>query len=238
MHSFVLDISDSEYELVKLKFNEKADALMKSQNKTWAVGNLPQANFKKIVINGRRYIVGARNIFMGVMEGVLLEAARNNPDNFGTRDANKVMDALYITRPVGERKDFDELVKNEQFALVFEVDENDIVSPNVLRLDLFRMIKKEKNDANKYEFIGGLLHALKHFVCDGLALSTNKENEKIDHPSQIIALIIETFFQSTHIPNGRGFEADYTINGKRYHMGFFKEAIADVHFLNTFYRNE
>lgn len=236
MSLLVSDITDEEYALISPKFQEKADALMKSQNKKWAVVNLPKPNFKKIVINGKRYIAAGKNIFMGVMEGTLQEAAQKFPENFGIRNANKVLDALYKIRPVGHRDHFDELISTEQFALVFEVDDEDNISDQVLRLDLFRMIKQEKKDNSKYEFIGGLFHVLKHFISKGLPLSTNKEKEEIKHPNEIIQLIIETFFQSQHVPNDKGFDTELTINGKNYCMGFFKEKVAGISFLNTFHR--
>lgn len=233
----VTQITDSEYELIKPKFQEKMTKLRDSQKKNHAWISFDKSKFLKTVINNEVYIVGAGNVFSKIIGEVLFTASRTYPEKFGKRNAFMIIDAIYDTEPFLKKEAFKDFLQNEQFALIFNIKNPNKVSDEVLRLDLFRHIKPEKDFPEYNEFIGGLFHALKHFNSDGYPLSTNKEKYSISHPSVIFELIIKGFFHTKHDfeAGKKGFTTISPFNEEKdIKCSYYKEP-SGVYFLNTLY---
>src|SRR5690606_17377380 len=79
----------------------------------------------------------------------------------------------------------------DKCTYVFESEGGEVLD-RMLRLDLFRMIKSDKNGNS--EFIGGLLHALKHFSKNGTNYSTGSSNHELYNPQELIGEIVNAFF--------------------------------------------
>lgn len=200
-----------------------------------------QSKFLKIIIDDETYIVGAGNIIAGIITEVLPKACKKFSDSFGTRDAHAVVEAIYKTQPelgYNNMTAYEEHLSNEQFAMVFKIENDGSVNHNVLRLDLFRMIKEEIDNPGKFEFIGGIMHLLKHFTFEGNNLSTNQGENELEHPTQIIGMVIKCFFESKHIYNDRrkGFKTITPwLNDKEIVCSFYPEQDLEISFINTMY---
>ena len=66
----------------------------------------------------------------------------------------------------------------------------------ILRLDLFRELKQVPNEKRKWEFIGGILHVLKHFSFSDRNLSTGRDINNVPNIEYVIFLIIKAFYKS------------------------------------------
>ncbi len=153
---------------------EKAMALMKHEKKNYAKVGFPAQNYTAYNIKGRTFYAVGTDIFRGIINEVLLEAVEQFPLNFGTGNAISVIHALNKVEPLcGRIKDAIRIFQNENFCYVVEND-NENIPERILRLDLFRKLNPIKNKRRKYDFTGGLFHALKHFSFQGKPLSTGK----------------------------------------------------------------
>lgn len=254
MNIEIHNITTDEFNLIRPHFEVNAQALASQTHFIGSEGELipktkknhfwsgfDQSKYIKAVIDGETYIVGAGNIITGIVAEVLPAACKKYPESFGARDAHKVIEAIYKTRPelgYDNMTDYEDHLSNEQFAMVFKIEQDGTVNHNVLRLDLFRMIKEEIKNPGKDEFIGGIMHLLKHFTFEGYNLSTNIGENELKHPTQIIGLAIKCFFESKHIyTDGRkGFK---TItpwqNEKEIVCSFYPEQDIEIFFINTMY---
>jgi len=190
---------------LKSTFVDNEGQLQRKPVKPWFYGGYDQSKFLRADINGETFIIGAGNTITGILTDVLPEACQRYQERFGTRDAHAVVKAIFDTHPeegYQNMEEYENHLAHEKFALVFRLLPDGQVDSKVLRLDLFRMIKPEKKDDTKFEFIGGLMHALKHFTYRNLPLSTNRENYNLDHPTQIIGWLISAFFQTSHTKGG------------------------------------
>jgi hypothetical protein len=225
---------------------QKSTGLMMHENKTHENNptHLPKdfirarfdsSHARCILDRGRTFAVVSTNVFFEVMHNVLLEAAKSFPDHFGTRDANKVVEAIYKACPEGRSEDFSEFLRKEQFAYVFEIKGDEIID-KTLRLDFFRKIEVAKVGSG-YDFTGGAFHALKHFSCEGMCLSTHKENFALPHPTSIVKHVIDAFFFHELIPANKK-KTEYTSNidltkEHKLKFAFFHEPKNDIYFLNS-----
>lgn len=254
MNIEILPVTDAEFELVKEDFEVNARALaaqitlivdeetvIPKQKKTWIWAGVDKSKYLKTLIDGETYIVAAINIFNGVITEVLAEAAVKYPENFGNHNAHDVVQAIYKTRPLLGFEDlskFEYLLSTEQFAMAFKINDDGTVDRNVLRLDLFRMIKESQEKKDEYEFVGGLFHAYKHFRLNGLPLSTNKGENNLSHPSELMGMILKSFFQAKHkyVEGKKGFTTEIPIaDEKILKCSFYPEQEIEVSFLNTVY---
>ncbi|GAA3945169.1 hypothetical protein GO495_31070 [Chitinophaga oryziterrae] len=254
MNIEIFEVTNAEFDLIRPHFEVNAKALANQTQfvgkdgelipkpaKEWFWGGYDQSKFLKAVIDEETYIIGAGNIITGVISEVLPEACQKYPNSFGTRNAHSVIEAIFETRPelgYSDMTTYEQHLSTEQFAMVFKLEKDGSVNHNVLRLDLFRMIKEEKDNPGKYEFIGGLMHLLKHFKFEGHSLSTNIGENELVHPNQVIGMIIKCFFESTHIYE-EGKKSFTTVtswsNNKEIICSFYPEQDIEVYFLNTMY---
>ncbi len=254
MNIEISTVTITEFNLVRPHFEVNAEALTNQTQfvgedgelvitpaKNWFWAGYDQSKFLKTIIDGETYIIGAGNIIASIITDVLPEACQKYPENFGTRNAHSVIEAIFKTRPELGYSDmiaYEAHLSTEQFAFVFKIEKDGVVNHNVLRLDLFRLIKEEKNNPGKFEFIGGLMHLLKHFKYQGFSLSTNNGENDLTHPNEVIGMIIKCFFESPHIYElgKKSFktETSWPVD-KKIICSFYPEQSIEVYFLNTMY---
>lgn len=233
-------IQQSEFNNLKKRVERISLALMKHEKKNYAKVGFPITNYRKITIDNKAYYYAGSNIFLIVMELVLLQARKQFPRNFGNGNAVTVLHALNKTRLLHSRlKDAIRIYRTENFIYVFD-NENDTEENKILRLDLFRILDKIPILKRKYEFTGGLLHALKHFSNDNLPLSTGNDINNINSPEEIIFLTIEAFYCGNGVFSGKKNET-YIVKQKlneKYDLQyvFYLEEITQTYFLKTAYK--
>lgn len=190
-------MQQTEYMLARKFIEENATALMSHEKKPFAKSGFPPQNYSIHRADNRIFYAVGTNIFRGIIyDNILLEAMRLFPSNFGNGNAVSVIHAVSKTAPIpfhSRMKDIIRVLQNENGCYIVE-NNNGTIPNKILRLDLFRKLDPIRYKRRKYDFTGGLFHALKHFSYQGLPLSTNREKNDIDHPSQIIDLAIRAFF--------------------------------------------
>lgn len=190
------------------------------------------SNSSYVTDRKRNFLIVFTNVFFEIIHKILPEAVQKYPESFGTGDPNRVIEAIYQTRPFGTLEAFPEFLRHDQFALVFEIRKNRIVS-KALRLDLFRMI--EEKDGT-FDFTGGILHAFRHFSYQGIPLSTKREGYNIEHPSFIMKYLINGFFFHKLRPT-EGKDTFYSVielGGSRFmRFVFYQETNNDIYFIRS-----
>lgn len=253
MHIEISEVTQEEFDLVKQDFAVNAQALANMRRfrivdgdkvivklaKPWRYQAFDRSKFLKAVIDGNTYIVAAGEVFRGIIEDVLVEAATRFPQSFGNKNAHSVVKAIFDTRPLPMFENMEQVEESfatEKFAMAFKIHSDGSVDRNVLRLDLFRMIKNNPENKNETEFVGGVMHAFKHFNVNGLSLSTKPGENPIYHPSEVIAMAIKSYFEVEHIPQGKGFVTELPIgDGKVIKCSFYPEEDLEISFLNSLY---
>lgn len=226
-----------EYQQLRASIAEKANALMKHENKAWArIGHDP-SNYLQLMVEQREFWVVTTNTFRILLEDVLLLACQKHPDHFGTYDAWKVLEALFQTeKPVLVRDitEFAEFLKNEHCAYIIEFSNGRPVG-DILRVDLYRQIDQS---ALGSDFTGGVFHAFKHFICAGIPLSTHPENASLSHPTDIYEILINGFFLTANRQTQRNkLITRITHQARAYKLAFYHEQHTNVYFLSTLMRN-
>ncbi len=247
-------ITQKEFDLIRPAFEINAEALakqslfieengqiIKSPAKSWFWAGYDQSKFIKAIIDDNSYIIGSGNIITGIVTDVLPEACQKYAECFGTRNAHDVIKAIYQMRPIEGYDDmtkFESLLSSEQFAMVFKLESDGSVNHSVLRLDLFRIIKEEKDNPGKFEFIGGLMHLYKHFKYKGFNLSTKKGENELSHPTDVMGMVIKSFFEVNPIykEDKKGFVTHLPWPpNKTIVCSFYPEEKIGVNFLNSMY---
>ena len=182
-----------DFQEIREYMKEKALALMKHEGKESATTGVLLENFTHYTINGRSFYSVKSNVFKHLIERFYLAAHKKFPENFGTNNANDVIEALYKIQPIPgfDIPRYTDFLRYEQFAYLLEFS-NGKVTDKVLRLDLFRQLNK--NPQGLPEFTGGIMHVLKHFSSNGINLSTGKDVHNIAHPEDVVDLVVRAFF--------------------------------------------
>ena len=224
-----------EFQNTREYFEKKALGLMSHEKKNDAVTGVPLENYRTFPIDGRIFYSVQINTFKVIADEFLLVAQRLTPEKFGTGEAYDVIEAIRLVNPIFELQRFSEFLSHEICAYVFEA-ENGAVVDRMLRIDLFRHLKPAKTGKN--EFVGGLLHALKHFSKNGINYSTGKSGHEIAHPQSLVREIIAAFFslQGTfETPSQyvvlKPYDEEYNLK-----FVFYQEENTGVFFLNTVYK--
>lgn len=232
------NIDYDEYKKLQIRAEAIAIKLMKHEGKDYAKVQFPQINYRKISIDNRDFYYSGTNIFLGIIEKFLVEAVNKFPLNFGNGNALSVLKALNLTRFLSKRlRDAVRIYQNENFILVYDSIEEKTEN-KILRIDLFRKLDKIRNTKRKKEFTGGIFHALKHFSFFGKSLSTGKDNNNLNHPEEIIFLIIKAFYISEGIfINENSYVSLVRLNDK-YDLKFifYFESSTNVYFITTIYK--
>lgn len=184
----------NEYKKLQERAKLISSILGKHENKNLVKVGFPITNYRKVTIDNRDFYYAGTNIFLGIIEEVLLSAQQKFPEKFGNKNAFSILSALNKTRYLHYRTiDAIRIYKNENFIWIYDNVENGEEN-RILRLDLFRHFKQIPFEKRKWEFIGGLFHALKHFSHNGIPLSTGKDINDIENVEQVIFLIIKAFY--------------------------------------------
>ena len=229
----------SDYEAAQAFLGKKSLGLMDHEKKGIAKTGFPIQYYTAYPIKGRIFYVPAPNVFRHiVMKGVLLEAVTKYPERFGTGDAYDVVEAIRLVEPTFDTTQMHaEFLQNEQFAFVME-NKAGTIQDQVLRVDLFREIKPNAN--GKHDFVGGILHAFKHFSYKGTNLATGKDVNDIQSPEQIIGLAIKAFFMPEETEQtAKGFIGRISLDEKYWlKFSFYPEEVNGVHFINTVHKEQ
>ncbi len=224
-----------EFQNTRKYVEKKALELMSHEEKNDAVTGVPINNYRVFQFQGRAFYSVQINTFMVIVDDHLNKAQLTTPEKFGTKDARDVLEALYQLNPYSDLEWFENFLRHEKCAYVFESEGGEVVD-RMLRIDLFRMIRLDKK--GRPEFVGGLLHALKHFSKGGVPYSTDKANHELSHPQSLIGQIITAFFGLEGVFENvneyvvlKDFDEKYNLK-----FVFYREANTGVFFLNTVYK--
>jgi hypothetical protein len=227
-------MTTNELTQIREFINRKSLLLMQHEKRTFAKTGFDFSHYKEKKFLERKFVIISTNVFHQILDGVLVEACKRYPQNFGEDDVNLVFEALYQIEKFGSVEEFQEFLKLENFAWILEL-QNGKVYPKVLRIELFRKIDQLKDDNSKTEFTGGIFHSFKHFTYNGIPLSTKRENKQIDHPMSIIDIVLLGFFFSDLTPKPSDkFESNIELEDeKKMCFAFYHEPKTDIYFLNS-----
>lgn len=177
--------------------------------------------------------------FLTVIETDYLKALKETPEFFGTGDAKDVITALYTQakkhRWCWSIERYTEYLSNEIFCLLICRKDN-ILSNNLLRIDLFRQMKESLIKPGSFDFVGGIFHALKHFSVDEQCASIlPNQNVNLYDVEQLIWPIANAFFTGDW-SNGKRkntFETTTCYLNKLFTLEFYKEDNRNVTFVNS-----
>lgn len=230
---------DNEYKSLQKRAKRISKELGIHENKNLIKSTFPYTNYRKVEIDGRDYYYGGSNIFLVVMEIVLQESRKIFPKNFGTGNAVSVLHALNKTRYLHSRlKDAIRIYGNENFVWIYD-DLSDGEKNRILRLDLYRKLDKIPRKKRKWDFTGGMFHALKHFSIKGKPLSTGIDINDVQNVEYIIYLIIKAFFilPGSFNEDGKTYIVIFNYN-QNYNLKFvfYLEENTQVYFLKTIFK--
>ncbi|NCT75062.1 MAG: hypothetical protein GXC78_11060 [Chitinophagaceae bacterium] len=187
-------MTEEEFQASRKFTENKLLELMEHEVKPHAAVAWPAQSYLEYNKNSRKFFYFGTNIFRGFFEENIANAIKLFPKNFGNGNAMSVIHAINKVRPLYVRtKEVIRLLKTECFAVVHE-DRLTAKNDDIIRLDLFRKLDKQPHHKRKYDFTGGIMHALKHFTLNGNPLSTGTDINDISPPLRIVEIIIDTFF--------------------------------------------
>ncbi len=221
-----------EYKIVSNFIKDKSALLMDHEKKDYAKTGIAINNYRLLQLEGKRYYLIPTNLFKSIIiENNLALANQKFPHLFGTGNAKDVVQSIYNLEPWFDLKRFIEILQTEQFCYVVEVI-NDKVQEKLLRIDLYRDLKVNKNGG--FDFVGGIFHCYKHFSYKGNPLSTSKEINDLEHPRVLISKIINTFFNGTVTKVDEStYISEIEIYGKQLRLVFYLEEKTGVYFIKT-----
>lgn len=169
------------------------------------------------------------------------KALSKYPHCFGTGKASDVIEALFNTSQARSWNwNIDRYVKyltDDGACYFFYKDNNEKISPEMLRVDLLRLIKDD-------EFVSGIFHVFKHFSIHGQNLSTNaSEKRDIGAIPCLLSLISEAIYfypDRQVVMKGENKDKPYLVVDNiaidDNHVGklsFFQEPTSGVFFVNS-----
>ena len=230
------------------KYNSISSLLKKVTNKVWLVENnnrkencetelsLYQEGFSieecfTYKIGSTVFYFACNYSFLKIVERSILAARKKYPELFGTGDAQNIIEALY--KESGHKNSIDEYREYlRNYACCYILYETgDILSPNVLRIDLFRILKENKNNPLKMEFIGGFFHILDHFSINGKNLATTNEINDVSEVDDILIYISKAFLKCEGIKEKETKVVVHMENGKPLNCVFFWDEKKEVYFI-------
>ena len=239
-------ISKQEYYSLMKYMEPKLNSLWNHENKEREKGgkellnefqmgfSIQEINYYKIDEQSDFYLV-FNGSFLNIISNTILEATNKYPNMFGTGDAKDVIDALYITsryKGWGNKQEYINFLTNHACCYVV-YRENGIFS-DILRIDMLRSALPNKVEPEKIDFIGGLLHTLKHFSIKDKNLSTGTYVYNIFDIHHIIYLIAMSF----RLKEGEGtkFKASQNLTDANMFASFYREEETGIFFLNSYYK--
>lgn len=211
--------------------------LMKHEQKEHATVGVPAENYIEQSIGDRKFLIVQTNVFKVLMQSHYLAAHNRYPDKFGTGNAYDVIDAIYQIEPIFDSvKRFGDFLCSEQFAFIFEVTGNGF-SDKVLRIDLFRHLKPGKQG---FEFVGGLLHSLKHYSYKGLNLSIGSDVHDVNSLYKVLNQIILAFYLNNLEQTSENNYVSFLKLDGSYDLKicFYYEKNTEIFFINTIHKSK
>ena len=240
-------ISNQEYDDLMAFMKPKLQSLWEHENierKKQGRNTLDMFQFGFSILDINHYLIDDICDFYLVFNGgflrmiynTLLKASKDYPEKFGTGDANDVIDALYDVSGFygfGDKERYIEFLSDHACCYVI-YRTNKEFDNSILRIDLFRHVMPNKKDDSKLDFVGGLMHTLKHFSIKDQNLSTGKDIYNVFDIHHIIYLIGMAF----RLREGEGcqYEAIQKLANANMFASFYKEVISGVFFLNSYYK--
>lgn len=232
-------MTEQEFQASRKFTEKKLLALMDHEAKPHAAVAWPPQSYIEYNRKGRKFFYFGTNIFRGFFEQNLIDAINLFPKNFGNGNAMSVIHAINKTRPLYIRtKDVIRILNTECFAVIHE-DRLTAANDDIIRLDLFRKLDRQRHHRRKYDFTGGVMHALKHFTFNGRPLSTGTDINDISHPLKIVEIIIDTFFiaPDSYYESRNKFVCFYDLDSfYDIKFVFFYEDNSGVFFLTTIHK--
>ena len=234
-------ISREEHQALSEFIKMKSKALFDHENanghpRNVFIGQMAWGDcFKVVICDGNDLYFAFSRLIRTIIEVTLLDAMNHFPESFGRRDASAIIQALKETYPYYQSYErFESFLARENCIYVAK-NTNGVFADELLRLDLFRLIKKNPKDGS-VDFIGGLFHAMKHFDLDK-RLFWSPNHQCSTDMYELIILLSTGFFLDREIR-----EKDERISyhsslevkdGRCLVANYYKEQDSEVFFLNT-----
>lgn len=173
--------------------------------------------------------------FLNIVSNKILSAIDKYPNSFGTGNAQDVINALYNLSNMGYTLE-DYISHLQDFACCYILyEEKQNMSPSVLRVDLLRYLK-DNQTTRKKDFVGGLLHSLKHFSKDGRNLSVGEDINDVSNMEDILFYIGRAFRDcAQNKPKDNTVEIPIK-DDARMRFAFYYDKDKDTYYLKTAYR--
>lgn len=189
----------------------------------------------KIDVDTQFYMI-FNSTFLRVIYHGIQSALQEFPDKFGTGNASDIIEALYNVsgyKRFGTIEDYIQFL-NEHLCCYIVYREKDAYSDDILRVDLLRQIVPNKNDETKKDFVGGLLHTLKHFSIENQNLSTGTYVHNVFDIHHLMYLIAMSF----RLRSGEGckYKAVQELSDGKMLAFFYRESESGIFFLNSYYK--
>lgn len=174
--------------------------------------------------------------FLNLIYRGVEKALEEYPDKFGTGNAQDVIEALYNVSAYQRFGSIDDYIQflTDHLCCYIVYRENGIFSDNILRVDLLRQILPSKDNDAKNDFVGGLLHTLKHFSIDNQNLSTGTYVHNIFDIHHLMYLIAMSFRLRTG--EGCKYKAVQELSDGKMLAFFYREPETGIYFLNSYYK--
>lgn len=227
------DITWDDYQASREFVETKALQMMQHRKKNMVKAGFPIQDYTILAIGDRRFYVIKSRVFKVLVDSYIIECCEQYPGNFGTKNADDIIDAFYQHEAVGTRETFPSFLQDEQFCYIIENKNGQF--GNILRIDLFgKIFKTEKST----EFIGGLCHALKHFGYKGKPLSTHPGGTDIININSLLAQIATAFFTIPFIhEQKRNYLIYYPVDEDyQLRISIYYEIETDMYYLNTVFK--
>lgn len=182
------------------------------------------------------YIIYNTGFLSTILRQIKL-AQQQYPQKFGTGNADDLIDALYDVsnyRLLGDRTDYlNHLIDWNCCYVVYRKNSG---YKDILRIDLLRDTKPNKNDHTKVDIVGGLLHVLKHFSIDGKNLGTGTDINNVFDVTHLVYLIAMAFRLKKKDDKCK-YEAIQKFDTYVMHASFYRNPTTGVYYLNTYFKD-
>lgn len=176
--------------------------------------------------------------FLKVIKQNLISARNKYPELFGTENAPDVLEALYReSMQQCSKEEYSDYLKNYACCYLL-YEEGEELSANILRIDLYRLLKPNAKNPENLEFVGGFLHALDHFSVNGQNLATENDHNDVPYIDDILIYIAKGFLEeSKHGTKGEKNKVKIVMdNGKELNCAFYWDDKKNVYFIKTIHR--
>lgn len=98
--------------------NRKSLLLMQHEKRSFAKAGFDISHYKVKEYFKRKFVIISTNVFYQILDGVLIDACKKYPQNFGQDDVKLVFEALYQIEKFGSIEQFQDFLNLEQFAWI------------------------------------------------------------------------------------------------------------------------